>query len=184
MPAPRALYRLAASVLVLSLLVGIAAGCASAPAPEKVDPTIDELIEIAIETPAYGGVRVVRGDPEQASAWTVFLFDESEEAAARFVLWNVLGPRGGLVNIEIRPKQKQVEPDIVDRVGDTLLAIDGVNGAGYGGPGHLVVDVTKVPAISRVQNVLPSLDVPFEAVIIKASGQPVLYGAGQDVIPR
>jgi hypothetical protein len=99
-------------------------------------------------------------------------------------LWNVLGPRGGLVNIEIRPKQKQVEPDIVDRVGDTLLAIDGVNGAGYGGPGHLVVDVTKVPAISRVQNVLPSLDVPSAAVIIEATNVPVFYESGQGDSPR
>lgn len=184
MPAPLHLYRLAPTVLVLALLVGIAAGCSSAPAPEKVDPTIDELIEIALETPAYGGVRVVQGDPEQASAWTVFLFDESEEAAARFVLWNVLGPRAGLVDIEIRPKQKQVEPDIVDRVGDTLLAIDGVNGAGYTGPGHLVVYVTKVPAISRVQNVLPSLDVPSAAVIIQATGVPVFYESRQGVSPR
>jgi len=126
MPAPPPLYRLAASVL--ALLVGIAAGCSSAPTPAKVAPTIDQLIEIALETPAYGGIRVVNGDPEKASAWTVFLFDESEEADARVVLWNVLGPRAALINIDIRPKQKQVEPAIVDRVGETLRAIDGVNG--------------------------------------------------------
>lgn len=136
-----------------------------------VDPTIDELMEASSEVPSFAGLRVEEGGQSESSKWTVFLFDESRREDARQALREIFGERATLIRLALRPDKRQVGPDVVDQVSDTLLEIEGVSGAGYGGPGHLKVYVAEVAAVRRVQEALPGLSVSQEAVVIEATGK-------------
>jgi hypothetical protein len=156
---------------VLTFLMVIAGGCSTTGSPTAVDPTLDELVEASATVPAFAGLQVEEASQGERPEWTVFLFDESRREAARQVLQEIFGERASFIRLATRPDKKQVESDVVDQVSDTLLEVNGVVGAGYGGPGHLKVYVAEVGAVRRVQEAVPELPVVREAVVIEATGR-------------